>query len=163
MFPFVNKEPKEYITKLEKWLGGPTLVGESIVGWEKSALYDPYILIEVKDEYVKHDFPAPHHDFVTSYAHISLTEKQACDLLKVSGSILIDLLKNVVGARCGGLTANDVTLSFVEDVAEGLTQPTKKEYAKRIKNKIITREKYNASELLKLSERDNKEDNCIIS
>ena len=54
------------------------------------------------------------------------------ELAKCSGSILIDHLKNEVGARCGSLTANAVTLNFVLDVVAGRTEPTKDEYEGRI-------------------------------
>ena len=50
------------------------------------------------------------------------------ELAKCSGSILIDHLKNEVGARCGSLTANAVTLNFCLDVVAGRTEPTKDEY-----------------------------------
>ena len=48
-----------------------------------------------------------------------------------SESILLDFLKNEVGARCGSLTANAVTLNYVLDVVARRVKPNKKEYEKK--------------------------------
>jgi hypothetical protein len=53
-------------------------------------------------------------------------------LANCSESILIDHLKNEVGARCASLAANAVTLNFVMDVVAGRTRPSPDEYEKRI-------------------------------
>lgn len=160
---FKHSEPRKYYYKLENWLGEPSIVGEDVVGWEKSVTENlsgtPYLRIVLKDEYVAHNFPAKHHDYVYSYAKLKMTAEKACSLVKVSGSILIDLLKNEVGARCGSLTANDVTLSFVEDVITGKTKATKQEYSRRIKNSIVTRAKYNAHKRIKSA---SSSEECII-
>ena len=158
---FQNKIPREYAEKLTEFLGPPTIVGKNIVGWEN--VPKPYIRVEVKDEYIVHNFPVKHHDFVYSYITINLSSKIAGKLLSVSGSILIDLLKNEVGARCGSLNANDVTLNFVEDVKKEQANATKREYARRIKGKIITREKkYHLSkQFSQFLEKDDREE-CII-
>ena len=145
---FKYKAPREYAQKLITTLGAPTCVSEqhpAILMWLKPP--SPYIEIKLIDEYIPHSFPKPHHDFV--YSKISLkkygkiTPKIACALLKVTGSIIIDLLKQEVTARCGGRLANDVTLSFVCDVLQKKAQPTKKEYAHRILNGIVTRRQFN--------------------
>ena len=57
-----------------------------------------------------------HYDFVYSYIDLEIHEDLSDELAKCSGSILIDHLKNEVGARCGSLTANAVTLNFCLDV-----------------------------------------------
>ena len=156
---FKNSVPQEYAEKLTRLLGRPTIIGEKVIGWEN--VPSPYIRIEVRDEYIFHDFPAKHHDFVYSYVKMNIEVSVACRLLKVSGSILIDLLKKEVGARCGGLTANDVTLSFVHDVINNNIQASKKEYARRIINKIVTVDKYNLSRRFdNILKRENE--GCII-
>lgn len=163
MTHFSNAAPRNYASKLEQWLGPPSITGRSVVGWEKSETQalskTPYLRIIVRDEYIPHDFPAKHHDFVYSYASVKMTSDQACALVKVSGSILIDLLKNEVGARCGGLGANDATLSFVLDVVQGKSPATKEEYASRINNEIVSRSKFNAYKQL---EKANESDACVL-
>ena len=44
-------------------------------------------------------------------------------MVNSSESILLDFLKNEVGARCGSLTANAVTLNYVLDVVAGRVKP----------------------------------------
>jgi hypothetical protein len=50
-----------------------------------------------------------------------------------SESILLDLLKNEVSARCATLSANAVTLNYVLDVVSERVKGSKQEYEKRIK------------------------------
>jgi hypothetical protein len=50
-----------------------------------------------------------------------------------SESILLDLLKNEVSARCATLSANAVTLNYVLDVVSGRVEGGKAEYESRIK------------------------------
>ena len=40
-------------------------------------------------------------------------------MVNSSESILLDFLKNEVGARCASLTANAVTLNYVLDIVAG--------------------------------------------
>ena len=147
---FKQKEPEKYANKLFKTFGKPSCISSSnnSLRLEWYNLPKPYIEIKLIDEYIKHTFPKPHHDFVYSTISLKkygyLDERTACSLLKVSGSIIIDLLKQEITARCGGLTANDVTLSFVVDVIQKKAKPTKKEYAYRINNKIVTNKKFNS-------------------
>jgi hypothetical protein len=137
---FKEPVPREYAEKLRKVLGKPACETRGLMIWTK--LHAPYVDIKIMDEYIPHNFPAAHHDFVYStislkrYGH--LDPKKACALLRVSGSIIVDLLKQEASARCGGLTKNDVTLSFVIDVIQNKTPATKREYKKRILNNIVT-------------------------
>lgn len=143
---FKHKQPREYIKKLTKVLGQPTGKGKTFVVWENPP--KPYTLIKVVDEYVKHDFPALHHDFVYSYVKMSgITPEIACRVMKVSGSILIDLLNKEVAGRCANTCANASTLSFVDDVIKGKVQARKSVYAKYIKEGIMSR-KYKIEKLL---------------
>jgi hypothetical protein len=54
-------------------------------------------------------------------------------LAESSESILLDLLKNEVTARCATLSANAVTLNYVIDVVAGRIEPSRAEYERRIK------------------------------
>lgn len=138
---FHHDGARRYAHQLYHRFGSPHIFGPGLVMWSNEAqpgfFSEPYTRVQVVDESIKHDFPAEHHDFVYTTAQLDLTGCQACKLVKVSGSIIIDLLKGEVTARCGGLTANDVTLNFVEDVKNGRVEASKSEYAYRIKNKIV--------------------------
>lgn len=137
--PIKKKNPREYARKLTRVLGRPTGRGLHFVVWENVRGYTE---VKVMDEYIKHSFPAPHYDFVYSVVKLRsadrVTPAKACALMKVSGSIGVDLLKQTAWARCGGLRKNDVTLSFVLDCIRGKAKATKAEYARRIKGDIVT-------------------------
>lgn len=141
---FKHEAPREYARRLRRAFGPPTGKGAEFVIWENIRGYD---WIMVRDEYITHSFPKRHHDFVYSAMKMpKIDAKLACRVIKVSGSIIVDLLKKQVQARCGGLKANDVTLNFVYDVIRGKTQASKRIYAKRINEGIIpNRRKFWAS------------------
>lgn len=129
-----NEEPAMYALDLIERLGPPTGIGKDFISWNNEMLPKPYTEVKVIDEYVFHNFPGNHYDFVYTSAKIKLTPDQACKLIKSSSSIIPDLLRNIVTARCGGLTKNDVTLAYAYDVGNGLKNPGREEYAKRIRN-----------------------------
>ena len=104
--------------------------------------YLPAATIVLRNEYIAHTFPRAHHDFVYTTAKTKLTAKQAARLPLVTGSIIVDGLKHEVTARCGDLTANAVTLSFVDDqskLANASQAELKHEYARRILNSIVNK------------------------
>jgi len=108
-----HEYPVEYSQQLEKTFGAPDEHTDEQTVWHN---IDGFKRVVVRDEYILHGSPAPHYDFVYSYVDLEIPEDLSDELAKCSGSILIDHLKNEVGARCGSLTANAVTLDFVLDV-----------------------------------------------
>jgi len=124
-----HPEAADYSQFLEKTFGEPDEATDEQTVWHNK---DGFKRIVVRDEYILHGSPAPHYDFVYSYIDLEVDEDLSDELAKCSGSILIDHLKNEVGARCGSLTANAVTLNFCLDVVYGRTKPEKEEYEKRI-------------------------------
>ena len=139
-----HKEAVSYAQFLESHLGKPDgFTNEQAVWYNK----DGFKRIVCKDEYVLHGSPAPHHDFVYSFIDLEVPESLSDELAKCSGSILIDHLKNEVGARCGSLTANAVTLNFCLDVVAGRVEPTKDQYERRILDMIDMNEKGKKFEL----------------
>ena len=124
-----HEYPVEYSKHLEKTFGAPDELTDEQAVWHHK---DGFKRIVNRDEYILHGSPAPHYDFIYCYIDLEVPEDMSDELAKCSGSILIDHLKNEVGARCGSLTANAVTLNFVLDVVAGRTEATKDEYEKRI-------------------------------
>ena len=125
-----HSEPVSYARYLEKTFGEPDELTNEQAIWHN---IDGFKRVVCKDEYIMHASPAPHYDFVYSYIDLEIPENLSDELAECSGSILIDHLKNEVGARCASLTANAVTLNFCLDVVAGRTQPTRDEYEYRIK------------------------------
>ncbi len=128
-----NEDPVKYTKHLTKTFGQPDELTDHRAVWYAK---DGFQRIVVKDEYILHGSPAPHYDFVYSYVDLKVPHDLADPLAKSSESILIDFLKNQVGARCGSLTANAVTLNYVLDVVAKRVKPSKDEYEKRIKDMI---------------------------
>ena len=121
-----------------KEYGQPDEVTETMLKWKKLGDFgagekETYIV----DESIPHDFPEPHRDFLYTAKKIKVPTRVGDTLLHVTGSIIVDGLKETVTARCGSLNANALTLGFVEDLAKGKVVNNKgiakREYAKRIK------------------------------
>ena len=125
-----HEYPAKYSQHLEDTFGEPDEKTDEQTVWHNK---DGFKRIVCRDEYVLHGSPAPHYDFIYCYIDLEVPEDLSDELAKCSGSILIDHLKNEVGARCGSLTANATTLNFVMDVIAGRTEPAKEEYESRIK------------------------------
>jgi len=124
-----NKSPVKYAMHLSETFGPPTELTPFRAIWYDK---DGVKRIVIKDEYILHGSPSPHYDFVYSYVDLKVPHEFAESLVNSSESILIDFLKNEVGARCGSLTANAVTINYVLDVVYGRVKPSKEEYEKRI-------------------------------
>ena len=124
-----HEESAEYSKHLEETFGEPDEMTDEQTVWHN---IDGFKRVVCRDEYILHGSPAPHYDFVYCYVDLEVPEELSDELAKCSGSILIDHLKNEVGARCGSLTANATTLNFVLDVVEGRVEPVKEEYEARI-------------------------------
>lgn len=124
-----HEQPANYSKHLEKTFGEPDEITNEQTVWQN---IDGFKKVVVRDEYILHGSPAPHYDFIYCYIDLEVPEDLSDELAKCSGSILIDHLKNEVGARCGSLTANATTLNFVLDVVAGRVEPVKEEYEARI-------------------------------
>ena len=124
-----HEEPADYSLQLEKTFGEPDEMTDEQTVWQN---IDGFKRVVCRDEYILHGSPAPHYDFIYCYVDLEVPESLSDELAKCSGSILIDHLKNEVGARCGSLTANATTLNFVMDVVAGRVKPVKEEYEARI-------------------------------
>jgi hypothetical protein len=125
-----NEEPVKFVKSLTKKLGAPDELTANRAVWYDQ---DGFKRIEVLDEYILHCCPAPHYDFVYSTIDLHVPKKYVKVLAESSESILLDLLKNEVSARCATLSANAVTLNYVLDVVSGRVEGSKEEYERRIK------------------------------
>ena len=125
-----NEEPVKFVKSLTKKLGAPDELTANRAVWYDQ---DGFKRIEVLDEYILHCCPAPHYDFVYSTIDLHVPKKYVKVLAESSESILLDLLKNEVSARCATLSANAVTLNYVLDVVSGRVEGSKEDYERRIK------------------------------
>lgn len=130
---FECQQAADYGHKLIQAFGEPDGVMYNQLYWKEG---DQMKHIVLKDEQVEHSFPKEHLDFVYSSWEIEVPDHLHSLFAHVSGSIIIDGLKNLVTARCGTLHANAVTLQFVKDVIDQKApqqfDQAKQEYANRI-------------------------------
>ena len=124
-----NAGPAETIRKLTRNYGPPQSKTDEGAVWLNIAGMDR---VEVRDEVIPHDFPAPHKDWLYSTKKIKVNPDHADDYANVTGSIHIDILKGEVTARCQTLDKNADTLGFVERGEAGEAPITKEEYSRVI-------------------------------
>jgi len=125
-----NEEPVKFAMHLIQKLGDADELTDNRVVWYNK---DGFKRIEVKDEYILHHSPLPHYDFVYSTIDLHVPKKFVKVLADSSESILLDLLKNEVTARCAELSPNAVTLNYVLDVVSERVVGSREEYERRIK------------------------------
>lgn len=132
---WTHDPPAEYTRKLAEHYGEPRVLSEN--GYAEWINVAGFSKVYVRDEYVQHTFPQEHYDFVYSTRKLSVPPRLYSDFAEVTGSIIIDGLKNEVTARCGDIVANAITLGFVEDVLAGKQAPDKEEYGRRINETVV--------------------------
>jgi len=125
-----NEEPVKFAMSLIQKLGKADELTDNRIVWYNK---DGFKRIEIKDEYILHHSPLPHYDYVYSTIDLHVPKKFVRVLADSSESIIIDLLKNEVTARCAELSPNAVTLNYVLDVVSERVVGSKEEYERRIK------------------------------
>jgi hypothetical protein len=134
----------EYLLKfykiLVKELGEPSYVvnkKNGIVVWDKHSTNKKWEnwMVEhyLKDEKVHHCVPKKHTDFFYTTVKIFVPADKVPLVQSISGSVILDLLKNTVTARCGSTNANYATLRTVVVVLEGTFNYPKKEISEMYK------------------------------
>lgn len=105
--------------------------------WDETKLNDNiHYSLELRDEYVPHCVPAPHHDFLISYIKVHIPSELLYNVLTVSGSIAYDGLKKLLSARCASLEANMATFATAFQVMNN----NEKKYPSNIKNRYSSYE-----------------------
>lgn len=114
-----NKSPSQFYEKAVGFLGKPTFVADVPHGmayWRTKGLYREHLL---RDEYIAHCVPAPHHDYFYSTIVFYVPPDKLKDVLSISGSIAYDGLKKELRARCASMEANIATLYLGMMIASG--------------------------------------------
>lgn len=124
--PISNWDNSEYLlpfyNSFVKELGEPSYIvneRKGIVCWNNSETTPWAVEHYLRDEKVSHCVPANHTDFFYTSVNIYVPEDKVPDVQSISGSVMLDLLKNTVTARCGSTGANYATIRTVIDVIEG--------------------------------------------
>ncbi len=124
-----HQDAADYGRKLIAQFGNPDEFTPTMLRWFNIAQFEE---VFVKDESILHEFPEQHQDFVYSMKSLPVPQHLVGAFAHVTGSIIVDGLKQQVTARCGALVKNAVTLGFVSDAVGGVAEVSQQEYAKRI-------------------------------
>lgn len=142
-----HEAPKQYVKKLMDVYGHPQYIEIDQAKWITPE--EPWLEVFIKDEEIRHTFPADHTDFLYSTIKIpewapingesTIPPEMAKTISETTGSITIDGLKGEITVRCGMMIKNAVSAGFVQDLVAGKIEPenAKEEYAQRIKDNII--------------------------
>lgn len=117
---WIHFRPRDKYASFVKELGKPNWIVNQPHGmayWKPTrGLWDEHIL---RDEDVPHCVPAKHNDYFYSSIKFYVPPSKRIDVLRISGSIAYDGLKNMLTARCASLQANIATLYLGMSVAMG--------------------------------------------
>lgn len=119
-----HSAPREQLKILIKRFGKPDYVanvpGGMAVWLKRSLKNQPWEEIMLRDEFVPHNCPAPHHDFLTSWVRVDIhPASRLNDVKQLSGSVFYDGLKKMLGARCQTMEANIATIKIALDIING--------------------------------------------
>ena len=124
---FRHKLAADTAVKICDKYGPPNDTTSNSAVWRRKGDFDTIV---VQDEKIPHQWPIEHIDFVYSTRKFnskdgkcSICLKDVCTIAKATGSIMVDQLKCEATARCHYLIKNDVSLNFVQMVADGKIKP----------------------------------------
>jgi len=129
---WVYEDAKAYAEELIEEYGEPDILTDNMASWDGGI--SEFDRVYVMDESIPHCCPKPHDDYVYSTMKINVPLELMGAVAKASESIIVDQLKNEVTARCADITANAITLGFVQKLVDGEIKPedAKEEYERHI-------------------------------
>lgn len=111
------KEPQASARRLIDYYGRPDEYSSSGLiwrntkdGWKRTVL--------MRDE-VRHDFPAPHTDFLEQFIDYKVPLDMYSKLAEYDGSVIAERTKGELSARCGGTSMNFVAINLAHDIITG--------------------------------------------
>ena len=142
--PISNWKHSDYLIKFYNRfvdeLGEPSYIvnkKNGIVVWDqnsKNKKWGNWIVEHyLRDEKIDHCVPKRHTDFFYTTVKIFIPKNKVEQVQSISGSVILDLLKNTVTARCASTNANYATLRTVVEVLETNFNYPKKEISELYK------------------------------
>lgn len=127
----VKDGPVAYYNTLKLKYGEPHILVNKIGGiciWKDKDFNEKIIL---KDEFVKHDKPREHYDFLYSFIKVHIPPEKLVKVIKLSESINYDPLLKLLRARCASIEANIATFKTALDLLDDINV----DYAKNIEDR----------------------------
>ncbi len=128
------KEALDYAEKLIDVYGQPDAISSESIIWNNPD--DNWGKIEIRDEAIPHQVPAPHNDFVYGTVKLEIEDDMVDEIAAISDSVIVDQLKGEVTARCGAMIKNAITVNIVKEVVDGTisAEEAVEVYPERIKS-----------------------------
>jgi hypothetical protein len=108
------KEPRASAGRLMKEYGPPDEYSDSKLIWYETK--DGWKRTELSREEIRHDFPAPHTDFVEQFIDYKVPVDMFSSLAEYDGSVIVDRTKGEMSARCAGTSMNFVAINLAHDI-----------------------------------------------
>ncbi|WP_437779952.1 hypothetical protein [Sorangium sp. So ce1097] len=111
-----HEEPaKQARLMLEKY-GMPDEMTSSRLIWHHRGSWKR---IEVQDMHLLHNFPVPHHDFMSHVAAYKVNLDKTGDCFICDTSIIIEATAGEIGSRCHLEGANTITTNMIHEIMQG--------------------------------------------
>jgi hypothetical protein len=79
----------------------------------------PWKRIEVQDMHLLHNFPVPHHDFISHVVAYRVNVDKASDCFNFDTSIIVEVTAGEIGSRCHFEGANTITTNLIDEIMQG--------------------------------------------
>jgi len=137
---WVYKGPRDFVIKLMNKFGIPYYIEKSPTTNEAYSVtfknIDGFDMVRVLDSNTNKLHPYPAKIYVEGSLYFTVPPELVGPLKAASATIMIDELNQLVTGKCASLSIAAATVQFVIDAVNGIAQPTREEYDKRLKSII---------------------------
>jgi hypothetical protein len=96
--------------------GLPDEMTRDMVVWYNRA---PWKRVVVQDMHILHNFPVPHHDYISHVVAYKVNVERTGECFKFDTSIIIEPTAGEIGARCHHQGANTLATNLLHDILQG--------------------------------------------
>jgi len=101
--------------------GDPDEVAQSFLVWHRAG---PWKRIVATQNFVEHQFPAPHIDAIECVIDYHVPPERASEIAQFDGSVIVERTAGEVSARCHDEEANKLALNLMHDIVTGAKSVT---------------------------------------
>jgi len=111
-----HEEAAKQARIMMKKYGMPDEVTRSRVLWHHRGSWKR---IQVQDMHLLHNFPVPHHDFISHVVAYKVDIDKVRDCFNFDTSIIIEVTGGEIGSRCHFEGANTITTNMIHEIMQG--------------------------------------------
>ena len=79
----------------------------------------PWKRIEVEDMWLFHNFPVPHHDFMSHVVSYKVNVDKISDCFRAGTSAIVGVTAGEIGARCHTVAAVTIAANIIHEIMQG--------------------------------------------